>query len=87
MSVIKMDKAKRFPSVLNVMRGSELRRYVPERTCRDIGGRGETPAFKCSECGCELDLEGAGFEPTMWVGASAAIPRFCPNCGARAVEP
>lgn len=48
------------------------RRYVPERTCRDLGGEDGTVFehydFGCSECGF----------------ASCAVDaRFCPECGAR----
>ena len=58
MSVIEISESQSFPSVLNVKRGPELRRYVPERTCRnelsgytDCMGRPVPDQFRCSECG------------------------------------
>ena len=50
------------------------RKYVPERTCRDLSGEDGTVFeyydFGCSECGF----------------ASCAVDaKFCPECGARVV--
>lgn len=52
---------------------SETRRYVPERTCADVG----KPAyFKCSECGWVSTVFSFG----------EGMPVYCPNCGAMVVE-
>lgn len=55
--------------------GAASRAYVPERTCRDIGGTDGTNAehydFGCSACGYCCDLP---------------EPDYCPGCGARVVE-
>lgn len=47
MSVIEIGEAQSFPSVLNVRRGPELRRYVPERTCRRLS---DGVIAGCSAC-------------------------------------
>ncbi len=69
MSVIEIGESQGFPSVINVKRGPELRRYVPERTCRVVENEDGDPS--CSECGahylCMLDAS------------------YCPDCGARVV--
>lgn len=75
MSVIEIGESQGFPSVLNVRRGSELRRYVPERTCRRVEYE-LTGNLVCSECG---------------YGIPRALDRhafvnYCPACGARIVE-
>lgn len=71
MSVIDIGMAQGFPSVINVKRGPELRRYVPERTCQYVYDEAMC-GWVCSECG--------GLEP---VGDNV---RFCPDCGARVVS-
>lgn len=74
---------------------SDGERYVPERTCRNIGG--EEWGFKCSECGGHThgspfhvpDEERdrlAGFLGGSIASLHGSVPRFCPNCGARVVE-
>ena len=72
MSVIEIGESQSFPSVLNVKRGPELRRYVPERTCRVV--RVSTPYHggppRCSACMMPL-------EPLV---------NYCPHCGARLGE-
>ena len=54
MSVIEISEDQRFPSVLNVKRGAELRRYVPERTCRLIDNGCE---LCCSECDGRIEYD------------------------------
>lgn len=54
------------------------RRYVPERTCRDVYP--DTGWFQCSECGAFVGEYGV-------TNATSPIPiTFCPNCGAKVVE-
>ena len=55
---------------------------IDRTTCRDIGN---CHMFVCSECGCELDVDDREGEPTMWDGGAPAVPRYCPNCGAKVV--
>lgn len=57
----------------------ELADLIDLPTCNDVGDRW---TFRCSACGCELDVEDREGEPTMWFGGSAMTPRHCPNCGA-----
>ena len=52
MSAIEISESQSFPSVLNVKRGPELRRYVPERTCHYVG---DEISGGCSECRGWLD--------------------------------
>lgn len=75
MSTIKISESQSFPPVINVKRGPELRRYVPERTCRVVRGgepssTGVPRELRCSECGGRLSRFGS----------------FCPRCGARVVS-
>ncbi len=62
----------------------ELADLIDLQTCRDVGdGR----QFRCSKCGCEVDINDMEGESTMWLeGCIAFAPRFCPNCGARVTE-
>lgn len=76
-----------WPDTVHVVRGKteETRRYVPERTCRDVADTpqyGYKTRFECSECGYEYSAVGGfgcdyGDEPDF---------RFCPNCGAKRVD-
>lgn len=56
---------------------------IDRPTCDDVG---DDWTFRCSACGCGLDIrdvfEG---EPTMWKDGAAQVPKFCPNCGANVV--
>ena len=88
MSVIEISESQSFPSVLNVKRGPELRRYVPERTCRnelsgytDCMGRPVPDQFRCSECGEHSPMVDVGFGDM-----ASEAPKFCPRCGARVVS-
>lgn len=56
---------------------------IDRPTCNDVG---DLWTFRCSVCGCELDLEDMEGEPTMWLGESAMTPHHCPNCGAIVTE-
>lgn len=54
------------------------RRYVPERTCRNLDVRMDR-GFECSECGYEAET----------YGDSLCNPddfEFCPHCGAKVVK-
>lgn len=48
-------------------------RFVLERTCRDDGNG------CCSNCGSPA--------PQMFARAFAESPKYCPECGAKVVEP
>lgn len=52
------------------------KRYVPERTCRNVGYYSDSTRFECSEC-----------EFNGWVkwakDGKDRVPGYCPNCGAR----
>ena len=58
---------------------NELAELIDRPTCWDTG---DGWTFRCSACGCELDIEDREGEPTMWDGGSATTPRYCPSCGA-----
>ena len=78
MSTIEIGETQRFPSVLNVRRGSELRRYVPERTCHMPFDDREY-RYRCSRCGCLS-------ETYRHADGKYYAPDYCPHCGARVVE-
>ena len=66
-----------WPDHVDVMHegaGDSLK-YVPEHTCRDLGGEYDTNYeaydFGCSECGYCCDLP---------------QPNYCPNCGAEVMS-
>ena len=73
----------RFPSCGYDAEGEAIKAWNRRdgHTCKDVG-RGT--AFKCSECGCELDLSVDG-EPTLWDNRFPDVPTYCPGCG-RKVE-
>ena len=66
-----------WPDTVHVVRGrtDETRRYVPERTCREVKIRHHWRG--CSECGYIWDY--------MYGIGKGVGPRFCPMCGARVV--
>lgn len=72
MSVIEIGESQGFPSVLNVKRGPELRRYVPERTCHRVEYK-LTGNLICSECGYGIPRALDRY----------AFVNYCPHCGAR----
>lgn len=56
---------------------------IDRPTCNDVGDNWK---FRCSVCGCELDiLEMEVGEPTMWKDGAAQVPKYCPSCGAEVV--
>lgn len=80
---------REFPGEIELWSGNEIGlgervRYVPERTCLDAG---DGDVLFCSRCGCSMDLFDASGQSTLWVGSKAVAPSYCPNCGARLVEP
>jgi hypothetical protein len=57
-----------------------------ERTCQDADTRFN--AWVCSECKATMLLLFDDYgEPTYSVEGVADVPRYCPNCGAKVVEP
>lgn len=62
---------------------SVLADMIDRPTCNDVG---DAWTFRCSACGCELDIRDmeAG-EPTMWKDGAAQVPNYCPSCGAKVV--
>lgn len=69
---------------------------MSDNICRDVG---DLSLFKCSKCGCELDIyqthyeynimddyEDSFDEPTMWVDGKSSCPSFCPHCGRKISE-
>lgn len=70
-------------SVLDVMGegekiGETVADLIDRPTCNDFGN---DFVFRCSECGCELDINDAFYEPTMWKDGIAQVPKYCPECG------
>ena len=55
-------------------------KYVPERTCRNIGNGA---IFKCSVCGATVKVCDESDEPTICVDGVADVPSYCTHCGAR----
>lgn len=71
MSIFYWSEDRPFPSIMHIKRGEEIRRYVPERTCRNEA-TAPSVLFECSECGAcfvQEPIDGC-FD-------------YCPNCGAR----
>ena len=62
----------------------KLADLIDRPTCNDAG---DDWTFRCSACGCELDIRDmeAG-EPTMWKDGAAQVPKYCPSCGAEVVS-
>lgn len=71
--------------------------YDKVRVCHDVSdSKGFEPMmFKCSECGCEFDVEtwylgnaseDDWVEPTMWVDGKASYPKYCPNCKSKIID-
>lgn len=57
---------------------ARLAELIDRQTCNDVG---DDFMFRCSECGCELDINDAFDEPTMWKDGVATVPEYCPKCG------
>ena len=74
----------KFPYVLHIVRGSELRRYFPERYCR-FEHDSERHSYTCTCCG-------ESFDSSLYVAVTeSGIPvyrpmKYCPSCGARLEE-
>lgn len=62
---------------------ARLAELIDRPTCSDVG---DDFVFRCSECGCELDIDDAFYEPTMWKDGVATVPRYCPLCGRMVVD-
>ena len=83
------------PDHIVLAKGVEQVRYVPERTCRNLGEPDEMIAhpFLCSECGARSTFEGEYHESqtitnddmTLHVDSWRAW-RHCPSCGAKVVN-
>lgn len=69
--------------------------YSKVETCHNVSD--DPSKFKCSRCGCEVDLEveytdnpdernETLVEPTMWVNGKATYPSYCCNCNAQIIE-
>lgn len=73
----------RWPKTLVMCRkrgdGTERRRYVPERTCRNMNDKGYSNRLECSACGY-------GSIVTDCRERHDDKPRYCPNCGAKVVD-
>ena len=62
---------------------SRLADLIDRPTCDDVG---DDWTFRCSACGCELDIRDMEVgEPTMWNDGAAKVPNYCPDCGANVV--
>ena len=55
-----------------------------ERTCADVAE--ECNQWKCSECGAEAVLYDVEMYSLLRIGRDWFSPRWCPWCGARAVD-
>ena len=93
----------RFPKVLIMCRkhgqGIERRRYVPEKTsneseaehtCNDVNVGGKFVCSGCSACVNLFDIGKSYVDEygKRWYGTSREHGfKYCPNCGARVVEP
>ena len=89
MSTIEWNEDRQFPSVLHVKRGNEIKRYVPDRTCRMVSAFDtdgleqeqenasfspeDTLAYRCEGCGFDFRYD------------RGLYPSYCPNCGAKVV--
>ena len=62
---------------------ARLAELIDRPTCSDVG---DDFVFRCSECGCELDIDDAFYEPTMWKDGVATVPEYCPLCGRMVVD-
>ena len=62
----------------------ELWNTRAERTCADVAE--ECNQWKCSECGAEAVLYDVEMYPLLRMGRDWFAPRWCPWCGARAVD-
>lgn len=78
MSVIEISESQGFPSIINVRCGPELRRYVPERTCR-MTFEAHEYRYRCSRCGCLS-------ETSRSTDGKWYAPEYCTACGARVVS-
>lgn len=70
-------------SVIDVMGagkkiGETVADLIDRPACNDVG---DDFVFRCSECGCELDINEAFDEHIMWKDGVATVPKYCPECG------
>lgn len=73
-----------FPAIIHVKRGNELRRFVPERTCR-MEYDTVHHDYVCTKCGERYD---SGMYTSVSDDDKFLLKpmRFCTNCGAKVVR-
>ena len=80
----------KWPKVLWMVRkqgdGDERRRYLPERTCRNVSEWHDVDEFVCSECGIKLRDWSEVWEDEEQSCRFEYAFKFCPMCGAKVVE-
>lgn len=60
------------------MNKNNVNKSDDDRFCHDVGIGNK---FKCSKCGCTLDLENEVGEATIWKDGMAIVPAYCVACG------
>lgn len=76
---IGVDVAGKFGHEVERETYAALADFIDRPTCNDVG---DDWSFRCSACGCELDIRDMEVdEPTMWKDGSAQVPKYCPWCG------